>query len=170
MTLQWIGAVFIIGSCGGCGFSMASYYRREEQLLTGLKKTIQTVQWELQYRLTPLPDLIRLCSGNSGLQTKKILIRFSDNLDNHSFPDVNSCMHDALYDAENLPDSVIGILNMLGESLGRFDLSGQLNGLKSLESECDRKLFILREGNISRLRSYRVLGICAGIALAVLFV
>ena len=59
---------------------------------------------------------------------------------------------------------------MLGTSLGRFDLTGQLNGLEQVRSHCRRELEALAGNRDQRVRGYQTLGICAGAALAILFV
>ena len=62
------------------------------------------------------------------------------------------------------------MLLLLGHSLGRFDLSGQLKGLASVRERCGQELQALRSDRDSRLRSFRVLGLCAGAALVILLI
>ena len=57
----------------------------------------------------------------------------------------------------------------LGDSLGRFDLSGQIQGLASVQKRAEFELEQLRRNQDVRLRSYQTLGLCAGAALVVLF-
>ena len=63
MSYKWIGAILIITSCTACGFSVAAGKRKEEQLLYRLIQILQIMESELQYRLTPLPELCRLAAG-----------------------------------------------------------------------------------------------------------
>jgi hypothetical protein len=58
---------------------------------------------------------------------------------------------------------------MLGTSLGRYDLQGQLNGIESVRIRCRSDLEELERNRDVRLRSYQRLGLCAGCALAILF-
>ena len=69
MGYKWIGAILIMASCSGCGFAIAAGKRREEQLLYQLIGILQFLEADLQYRLTPLPELCRLAAG----ETKGIL-------------------------------------------------------------------------------------------------
>ena len=55
MNYRWIGAVLVIAGCGGFGFSIAAGYKREESTLRQLIQALNTMEWELSYRLTPLP-------------------------------------------------------------------------------------------------------------------
>ena len=59
MTMKLIGAGLIIAACGAVGFSMAASHRREEAALRQLIRALDYMGCELQYRLTPLPDLCR---------------------------------------------------------------------------------------------------------------
>ena len=61
-------------------------------------------------------------------------------------------------------------LELLGRSLGRFDLEGQLRGLESVRQVCRHGLETLAQNSAIRNRSYQTLGLCAGAALAILFI
>jgi len=49
-------------------------------------------------------------------------------------------------------------------------MEGQLKGLESVRQECRRQVETLSYNRDARLRSYQTLGLCAGAALAILFV
>lgn len=169
MSYKWLGAIMIMTACGGFGFSIAAAQRREEGNLRQLISALDYMECELQYRLTPLPDLCR----QAGQETKgcvgQVLRNLSQELECQVAPDVDSCMKAALMTAKDVPDKTREALQLLGRSLGRFDLAGQLNGLESVRSSCRRELDALLNNRDVRLRSYQTLGICAGAALAILF-
>jgi hypothetical protein len=62
------------------------------------------------------------------------------------------------------------VLRELGQSLGRFDLNGQLLGIAAVRNTCRSKLQQFEKNKEVRLRSYQTLGLCAGAALAILFI
>lgn len=168
MTLKWIGAILIITGCGGFGFLMASAYRAEERSLEALCRALEYMSCELAYRMTPLPQL---CRNTANLLTGKLKDTFlllAQELDQQVSPDAVSCMR-AVQASVNLPDSVQDILTQLGNSLGSFDLSGQLRGIESCLKNAQSKLRYLSDHRQNRLRSYQTLGLCAGAALAILF-
>ena len=169
MIYKWIGAVLVVAGCTGFGFSAAAAHRRQEQFLQQLIKALQMIRWELQYRLTPLPELCRMAARGCRNPLKEVLRKLAKELDNQTFPDADGCMAEALKKCGELPPGGRRLLRQLGGSLGRFDLPGQLEGLQSLTEECRQNLQELRSGADVRLRSYRTLGICAGISLAILF-
>lgn len=168
--LQWIGAILIIGGCGMVGFSMASAYRKEETALRQMIHALDFMQCELQYRLTPLPELCRQAGVERESCVGQALKNLSRELECQISPDVESCMNAALLTSGELPKRVNEAFRLLGVSLGRFDVEGQIRGLETVRSYCRRELDGLSTNRDSRLRSYQTLGICAGAALAILFV
>ena len=92
MSYKGIGAVLIIAGCGGFGLSLAAGCRREEALLRQLIRVLQAMRWELQYRLTPLPELCRQAAGESGGVLREVFSRLSRELDAQNVPEVSACM------------------------------------------------------------------------------
>jgi stage III sporulation protein AB len=169
MSIKLIGAVLIITGCGGVGFSMAAAHRREENALRQLIGALDYMGCELQYHLTPLPDLCRAAAIQSGGCIRSVLQCLSEELESQIAPDVVSCMNAAIAKTSKLPRQVKKNLEVLGLSLGRFDLQGQLKGLEAARHQCRRDLDELSKDRDVRLRSYQTLGLCAGSALAILF-
>lgn len=170
MSYKWIGAVLIVGSCGGFGISLAVQRKREEAMLAQLCGILDNMLWELPFKLTPLPELLRHIAEKNRGSLGKLLLGLADQLDRQVLPDVLSCMEAVLSDTEPPFPRVHELLLLLGRSLGRFDLSGQLKGLSALREQCSQQLQELRADRDTRLRSYRILGLCAGAALVILLV
>jgi len=170
MTIKWIGAILIIAGCGWFGFSMALLYRKEEQMLKQLIKMLEYMECELGYRMIPLPQLFQnmadLCDG--GL--KRVFQGLSQELDSQISPDAGCCMNIVLSKFPDLPGVIHRALSMLGLSLGKFDLEGQLGEIASVKAHCQGELVIIRDQRDNRVRSYQTLGLCAGAALAILFI
>lgn len=165
---KWIGSVLIVGSCTGFGVSLAVHQKQEERLLSQLVHMIDEMLWELPFQLTPLPDLLRHCAGNMKSSLGALFIAMAEQMDRQVLPDALSCMESELGEDLSSFPRLRNTLLLLGTSLGRFDLSGQLNGLSSVRERCNQEMMELHSGRDIRLRSYRVLGLCAGIALAIL--
>lgn len=170
MAIKWIGAICIIVACGGFGFQIASAQRREVRTLRQLIRILDFSECELQYRLTPLPELCRNTAQECTGPLSALFLRLSAELEDQVSPNVASCMQAAIANTEHLPMQTIEVLKLLGESLGKFDLNGQLRGLESVRGECNRRLNALSENQDVRLRSYKTLGLCAGAALVILFI
>lgn len=170
MSFKWIGAILVIAGCGGVGFTMAAVYKREEWALRSLLRVLDFMACELQFRLTPLPDLCRQAGKECRGVVGQALTNLARELENQISPDADSCMYAAISRTDNLPEKTREALRMLGSSLGRFDLQGQLQGLEQVRSHCRRELEQLADNRDQRVRGYQTLGICAGAALAILFI
>lgn len=168
MSIKWLGVVFVVGSCGGVGFSAALAYEKQERILYQLLRILNYMACELQYRLLPLPDLCKLASRECSGTVRRVLSALAEELERQMEPDVPSCMQTVLQ-KETMPSRRIRrLFLMLGRSLGRFDLTGQLRGLEEVRAACERELEPLARQKQNAIRSYRTLGICAGAALAIL--
>lgn len=170
MTLKWIGAIVIFVACAWCGYAIATSQKREEAILRQLRSALEHMEWELQYRMTPLPELCRVGAIQSQGELRKFWNLLSAELDSQVAPDVSRCIDVALAQSRKLPESVAELLQLLGKSLGKFDLYGQLSGFQAINTDCQRKIEKLCENKDTRLRSFQTLGLCAGAALAILFI
>lgn len=169
MEVKYLGALMVIVSCSGFGFSMAAAHRAEERQLRQLMEVLIYLSAELQYRLTPLPELC-IAAGNLG--KGPVYGSFTDLgqiLRERANPDVAACLQLAMKRNEPVP-SVHDLMDTLGSTLGMFDLSGQLEAINLLRNRCSQALEKLTLNREDRLRSYQTLGICAGAALVILLV
>ncbi len=168
MNLKWIGAILIIAACGGFGTGMVISHRRKEAALKQLLTALDYMECQLQYHLTPLPELCRQAALRVSGGVGTVLTALARELDRQISPDVKSCMEAAVCSSPELP--VVGHFRELGNTLGIFDLQGQLKGLEGVCRSCRQELERLGQNREVRLRSYQTLGLCAGAALAILFI
>ena len=170
MAYKWIGATLIVASCSGWGFAIAAGKRREESLLYQMLGILQFIDAELQYRLTSLPELCRMAAGQSRGMLRNVFLHLYQELSWQKQPDAGSCMYAAISRSGELPPRIRRLLVMLGNTLGRYDLAGQLEGIQSVRKRCEDALEQIRKNRNERLRSYQTLGICAGAALAIILI
>ena len=170
MNLKLMGAVLVIIGCGGFGFLIAATHRREEKTLREFLSALDYMECELQYRLTPLPDLCRLTAAQAGGMVRNAFRLLAAELEDQISPDVERCMRAVLCKMKDLPKFTRDNMAFLGKSLGRFDLEGQLKGLEAVRANCRRDIDALSQNRDVRLRSYQTLGLCAGAAMAILFI
>ncbi len=168
MTIRFIGAACVILSCSVFGFSVAANHKREERYLLALQRAIAYMICELEYHHTPLPDLCRMAGQEAGGFIGKVLHETAMEMEGKGFPDAGVCMDYVLRRFGNIPVRTERNLLQLGKSIGRFALSGQVSGLRGVSHLCQRDLDSLTLDRDARIRSYRTLGICCGIALVIL--
>ena len=170
MDYKWIGAVLIVAGCGGFGFSLSAEHRREEKSLRKLIALLDFMACELQYRMTPLPELCTAAAGEVSGPLRQVFLKLSEILEASVSEDVAGAMDDALQSAGELPVKTRDNLLVLGRSMGRFDLTGQLSALESVRAGCRRDLEGFTANRDIRLRNYQTLGLCAGAAMAIILI
>lgn len=165
-----LGAVLIVFGCGYFGFYMVIRIKQEEQSLHQLIAVLDYMQCEIQFHMTPLPDLCRQAGMEQQNWIGKFFQKLALELEDHTSTDVSCCVHHALTSVPELQNRCRHALEFLGTSLGRFDVQGQINGLEAVRVFCRGELEEMAVNRDARLRSYQTLGVCAGAALAILFV
>lgn len=169
MTIKLMGAFLVFAGCGGFGFAMASSHRREERDLRQMLMALEFMECELSYRLTPLPILCRTAAESVTGNVHIFLCYLAEELEAQVSPEVGSCVRAAVGRIPGLTGELSDQIAQLGITLGQFDLPGQLRGLRGAAERCRLSLDELSRNRDSRLRSYQTLGLCAGAALAILF-
>lgn len=169
MLVKIIGAILIITACAGVGFRMSALQRKEEQTMENLCFLLDYMQCELQYRMTPLPDLCRKTAAQAGGVLKQLFYHLAVELESQVLPDAECCMDAALSKCKALPERCLLCLRQMGRTMGKFDIDGQIKGLEASRQYCRRVLKQLRHNKDNRLRSYKTLGLCAGAAIVILF-
>lgn len=170
MNYKWIGALLILTACGGTGFTISANARKEETILQQLCFSIEYMKSDLQYHLTPLPQLCRQTAKHSAGILRKLFHTLAIILEQQKYPEASDCMRITLDSLPELPRSARTVCGELGRSLGELDLHGQLQGLNYACKICRKKQTQLEKGREQRLRSYQTLGLCAGAALAILLI
>ena len=170
MSFKLIGAICVIAGCGSCGFLMASQHLARIRWLQNLITALDYMECELQYRCTPLPQLCRQAGEQNPGKIGQILMLLADDLEAQISPNAGRCMAAVLDRLGNVDSLLQTVLLEFGSNLGRFDLSGQLRGLENTRNICREKVEQLTQNKDGRLRSYQTLGLCAGAAIAILFV
>lgn len=170
VSWKWIGAILVILGCGGFGFSLAAAQRYEERTLRNLIRGLDFMACELQYRMTPLPEVCAMAAKENHGCVSRVLELLAREMEAQVSPDADRCMQAALSAVGDIPRHTRAAFSVLGQSLGRFDLDGQLKSLEGVRSDCRRKLKELTTDKELRQRSYQTLGLCTGAALAILLI
>lgn len=169
MLPKFIGVVLIMASSGAVGLILSAGYHTEEGCLTDLLSVLEYMECELNYRLTPLPELCRQAASDLSKPLNAVFNQLSNELEAQVAPNPQCCMTAALAGCRKLPHRCHKLMNRLGKNLGKFDAEGQIMGLNSLKSECLLELNSVRQQRAKNLRSYQTLSLCAGAALSILF-
>lgn len=170
MILKLFGALCVILGCWGVGLAMAANARKEIISLRQLIAVLDYMECELSYRMTSLSQLFRLSSGIANGSIQRLTLCIAEELEQQRSSSVNTCVVSAIKHCPDLTPLIAQRVIELGKTLGSFDLAGQIKCIRGINSENARILDNLTGEYANRFRSYKTLGICAGVALAILLV
>jgi len=170
MTIRFIGACFILFSCGSFGFLISRSAKKEIYALENFVIAMEYMECELRYRMTPLPNLCcKTASVTKGTVSKLFELLCSE-LEAQISPNVSVCMSSALYKCRDVPGKIVVLWESMTERLGIFDLDGQIRVLSSLREEAKNMLKLCKQGHDARSRSYKTIAVCAGAAIVILLI
>jgi stage III sporulation protein AB len=169
MSLKYIGAVMVFIACGAIGFLKAAGFRREESCLAELIRLLDNMLNELEYRVTPLPQICGAVAQSATGVLKQVFAALMQEMESQIAPDAATCMEVALSTVKEIPSTARNMLLELGNSLGKYDIKGQMNEISAIKQQCQTVLDQMCDNKDVRLRSYKTLGLCIGAALAILF-
>lgn len=170
MLIKVLGAICIIAACGSVGFQLSATHKKIERNMRMLISGIAYIQRELEYRMSPLPEILlqaeKQCDGVVGSFFRLL----SQELEKQSSANISYCVDLVIGQLRDVPEAVKKGMLLLGKSLGQFDLDGQMKALESVQNECDEILTALTANRDVRLRNYQTIALCAGVAIAIIFI
>ena len=167
MNIKLIGVIMVGFSFCIVGFRSAAHVKKEVSGLQDLLVILDHMECELNYHLTPLPDLCRHIA-QVGKSLSSVFEQLSEELSAQVLPDVSMCMDVVISKSKEIPPVVRELLTEFGCSLGRYDLRGQLTSLESVRQKCASLLAKLEKDRNERVRCYRTIGLCVGILISIL--
>ena len=170
MNFKLIGAILIIAGSGSFGFLISLSHKRTVRIMKEFMAAIEYIVCELRYRMPPLPDVLKQTAENSTGTIQKFFTILADELEGQVSPNVSCCVEAALTQIKDMPDIVRKGILLLGQTMGKFDIEGQLRGLNNVYQECSIMLTTFANNQEVRLRSYQTLALCAGAAVTILFI
>lgn len=166
--MKIVGSLMMIVGCWAVGYGMCSSHRRQIRAMEQLLLALEWMQWELNCNM---PVLSRLCRGASQQcsgSVSAVLRKLAEELEGQIVPHPAACMMAAMNAVPGLPAAAGEQLSLLGQSLGCFDLQGQLSALEAAGQRCGLVLEGLRRKQQEKAGNFQTLGICAGVALVIL--
>lgn len=170
MTIKWIGMLLILGSSVSVGLGAAMRVRRCCAQLSQLQSALELMKCELSYTMTKLPQLAQVVADATQGAVSALFSRLAVLLKQESEASCGALMAQAIAQTKGLalPDELLAGLRELGQTLGRYDLDGQLRLLDLLLARIGQLAGSMETDRRARCRSYEALGICTGLAIIIL--
>lgn len=166
--LRAIGMALVVAGASGTGFLMAWSVRRAAAVLEQLLSAMELMRNEIACRQTPLPVLMRHLQGAISGSAADFFGRTASELERRQAGSVSSVFRRQASNTPAFSPGVRQVLLQLGAGLGQYDAASQLRSVELAEARLRSQLEILRSQQQGRVKSYCTLGVCAGLALAIL--
>lgn len=164
--MRWIGITLIIVSTGSVGFGLSRSLQRRCMLMHQLLKALDILKNEIHFCATPLPQAFALMAVSVPPPLETVFSHAARQMDKHRWMTPYAAMEQALQQTQ---DAYIGaVLLSLSAQLGEYDTQAQLHGIALAQEQARDLLQQLEKERSLRSRTYETLGICTGLAVAIL--
>lgn len=169
--LRVIGAGLLLTASSTLGFSAASELRAHVRELEQFIASFELMERELNGRLTPLPELLRLVCGSTKDDVKSFYLLCSSSWERKRDRPFSALWRASLAAAQlRLRDEELLIIESLGEVLGRYDGESQCRAVRETVEKLKESLADAKERQARLGRVYGALGMTAGAFLIIILI
>lgn len=167
--IRLMGALLTVGGGAFLGFDAHRRLNRRARVLRQLAGALEQMDREISFRLTPMPQLMEELAADYPPPVGDLFANCRKGMDQLGERSLAEIWRQALADTPlDLEGRAAGILDELGEVLGRFEESGLRSALARAGAELTREAELAREDGEKRGRMYQVLGLTCGGLLVIL--
>ena len=164
-----MGALLTVGGGAFLGFDAHRRLKRRAMVLRQLAGALEQMDREISFRLTPMPQLMEELAADYPPPVGELFANCRKGMEELVERSLAEIWRQALADTPlDLEGRAAGILDELGEVLGRFEESGLRAALARAGAELTREAELAREDGEKRGRMYQVLGLTCGGLLVIL--
>lgn len=168
--LKIIGVSLILCGAGGFGAAKAMQFYRQLRQLRECCNALEILKCELNYTLMPLSRICRETAGRIKGPVAQLLELYATKLENET-PRTKAAAQ-AIEETRGLTlpsDAQLALLELF-EGLGRYDLDGENRQLQMTTHRLNAALERIEKEKKPLAKGYAALGLCTGLALAILLV
>ena len=167
MMIRMLGAGLTLLSGALYAIRFTKEHRLKEAYFEELLMILEHFLWELQTNLSPLNICCQVASCSGKGKMSQIMAQLAHYLVQGSGQSPETCM-DLVLEGQDIPLVLRHRLHQLADTLGRYDLSGQIGGIRAVQELCRRDLHALTVQRAKNVKSCQALGLCTGAAVAIL--
>lgn len=166
------GAVMIVASASVFGFRYAWNITRRCDLISQLLLALRLLKSELSAHGTPLPQAFGFLAAATSGSTAAYFSSAAKEMNKNRWMTPDRGLRSGEEHLRELSDKdpIRQVLHDFGAGLGRFDMESQLCGIDCAVARLEQIQKEAESEKRMRGRTYRTLGICAGLALAIVLV
>ena len=168
--IRLFGASLVVLAASAAGFGFAKNVRLQCAQLDALSWALETMAGEMSARLTPLPEIFLLLGSGAQKDVSLFFKTAAMALMTPPGCTVPVAFKRGFAAAMNFRpgEQAVQALYALSAGLGRFELERQLAAIEQAKAAVTRALLSLQAQKQVRTRCYGTIGVCAGLALAVI--
>jgi len=167
--IQFLGALLLTGGSTALGLGAANRLRARTNALHALCSALQTMDRELSFRLTPIPELFTLLAKTAEPPASDFFQCCAEGVTGEAPRLITSLWEQAI--DKTLPElnkEDRRILLPLGNVLGRYSAEDQRAAISEAVSDLERAACQSEEIHIRKGRIYSILGLVSGTFFVIL--
>ena len=170
--MKLAGVIFIVVSAGSVGLRISSNLRKRCCLLRQLLSALQVMENEIGFCSTPLPQAFALMAVRAEGALSRVFSSVAKTMDKRRWISPQAAMEQALRDepAIGADKQIAEELLSLTSGLGNYDRECQMKTLSRVKKQVENLIQAAEQECSVRSKTYEVLGICAGISVAILLI
>ena len=168
--MRMAGVVLIILSASSVGFRIARGLGKRCKLLRQLLAALTLLKQEIGMCATPLPQAFALMAVATDGPLETLFSVAAREMDRNRWASPLVAIKKGLTQTPELPEGDLATQTLLelAARLGKYDLESQLQGIDLASMRLSEELSRVERERSTRSKTYQTLGICAGLALAIL--
>ena len=170
MTMKIAGLVFVICASSWTGFRMANALRSKCQMIEQLLTAMQILYQEIVVCATPLPQAFAIVSVSSKGDIRLLFSEISKRLDQTRWLTPCAAMTACLDTIPSLINEteICDLLINFASAIGKYDRDAQKITIDQSKIRLETMRMQAEQNRSMKSKSYKVLGICTGLSVAIL--
>lgn len=166
--LRIVGGILILSGATALGYTKTRQYYTHISQLREFQRGMELVRCQMNYTLYSIPKLLHMVGKQLKGPTSAYFINLSEAI-SHGIPR-HRAHEEALRTTKGLCLPQDGLLSLIewSTTLGQFDPDGENRMMLLSIRRMERALTTYEEDKKHMVRSYTLLGACAGIAMVIL--
>lgn len=162
--MRMMGALVMFLGTSCFGFTAALHVRKEVKILQQLKQSLEIMRCEISYTMTPFGKLCELLCRSTQGEVRDFYAQLKTSTETgEENPSKLVRQHFPM-----LSEMTAEALCALTGSFGRFGVTEQLRLVDASIMQVEQELAGISEERQHRAKCYRTLGVCTGLAIAIL--
>jgi len=169
--IRWLGFVMIVGGASAAGILMATGVKRSLILYQQSIAALVYMKNEIEFQLTPIDKIAFELGNRLDAPLSSVFRALYSAI--HFVPGIPlglQMQHALAQTTQSFPLELKRTLTSLFDLLGKQDMLAQIRAINLAEERLNQEIQRLNAEKKERTRAYRTIGMCAGLALAVILI